>query len=185
MKPLFTLHAGEYLTGCELERQLGNKVNLWVPSKDEGVDILVTDRANKRIVTIQVKYSRDFIRVVKDSSRRTLLRSGGWWTFNRVKLQNSKADFWVLLTYDGFGKESDFIIIPPKDLLKIYNRTGRKQKIIQSYVWVTKNRKRALEGRDLNKELANDMIEGKIDPGIRDLSFYLSNWSLIKKKLRV
>jgi hypothetical protein len=185
MKPLFTLHAGEYLTGCEIERQLGAKVNLWVPSKDEGIDILITDRMNKRMTSIQVKYSRDFIRLVKDNARRKALRSGGWWTFNRLKLKNSKADFWVLLTYDGFGKESDFIVIPPKDLLRIYDRTGRKQRIIQSYVWVTKNRNLAIEGRDLTKEKSIDMIEGKISAGIRDLTPYLANWDQIRKKLGV
>lgn len=185
MKPLFTLHAGEYLTGCEIDRKLGARVNLWVPSRDEGVDILVTDCNNKRMVSIQVKYSRDFVRVARDSQRRKQLRSVGWWTFNRSKLQNSKADFWVLLTYDGFGKESDYIIIPPKELLRIYNRTDRTASIIQSYVWVTKDKKRAFEGRDLNREQGNAMIDGKTKAGIRDLSRYLGNWNQLKRKLKL
>jgi hypothetical protein len=36
MKPLFTIHAGEYLTGYEIEKQFGKKFNDWVPNKDEG-----------------------------------------------------------------------------------------------------------------------------------------------------
>jgi len=185
MRPLFTVHAGEYLTGCEIEKRLGRKVNLWIPSKDEGVDILVTDRKNKRNVSLQVKYSRDFVRVGKSADRRLALRSVGWWTFNRVKLQNSKADFWVLLTYDGHGKESDFIVIPPKQLLNIYKRTSRNDKTIQSYVWVSKDNKRAFEGRGLTKEQGDAMINGVTPAGIRDLSRYLGNWDQVRKKLRI
>lgn len=185
MKPLFTLHAGEYLTGCEIERQFGSKVNLWVPVKDEGIDILVTDRDNKRMVSLQVKYSRDFARIARDNHKRKQLRSVGWWTFKRSKIQKSKADFWVLLTYDGFGKESDFIIIPPRVLLSIYDKTNRKKEIIQSYVCITLDRKIAFEGRDLSNDQLNDIIDGRKNPNIRDLKKYLSNWSLIVKGLRI
>src|SRR5690554_1866372 len=45
MQPLFTIHAGEYLVGSHIEQHLrdpnGDKVNVWVPSKDTGIDLLV------------------------------------------------------------------------------------------------------------------------------------------------
>lgn len=185
MKSIFTLHAGEYLTGCEIERQFGSKVNLWVPVKDEGIDILITDRANKRIVSVQVKYSRDFVRVSRNQEKRLSYRSLGWWTFKREKLLKSKADFWVLLTYDGFGRESDFIVIPPKELLKVFNQTQRRKEIIQCYVCVTRNGKRAFEGRDLSTVETEAIIAGDRKAGKRDLSKYLSNWEPIRKKLRI
>lgn len=185
MKPLFTLHAGEFLVGCEIERQLGKAVNIWIPSKDEGIDLLVTNRANTKTVSIQVKYSRDFIITLKDPERKLKLKSGGWWTFNRRKLAASKADFWVLLTYDAHSKESDFVIIPPRKLLSIFERTGRIQNIIQSYVWVTRSKPAfAMEGRDLKREEGLEMITGQKGPGIRNLTPYLSNWSQIKRKLK-
>jgi len=43
VRPLFTIHAGEYLVASEIERRFG-RTNVWVPSRDTGVDLLVTDR---------------------------------------------------------------------------------------------------------------------------------------------
>lgn len=60
MRPLFTVHAGELLAGEYDERRF-RSVNVWVPSRDSGVDLLVTDRANHRAVSLQVKLSRDFL----------------------------------------------------------------------------------------------------------------------------
>jgi len=36
MKPLFTIHGGEYLVGCHIEQKF-KRVNVWVPSRDTGV----------------------------------------------------------------------------------------------------------------------------------------------------
>ena len=186
MKPLFTIHAGEYLTGCEIEKQFGKKVNVWVPVKDEGIDLLISDKAQKNMTSIQVKYSRDFNRTHSDTVRKIKLRSGGWWTFNRLKLEKSPADFWILLTYDAYGMNSDFIIIPPKKLLEIFDKTGRKQKMIQCYVWVTAGKNpMAIEGRGLSKTDSIDLIDKNVNLGIRDLTPYLSNWNSITKKLNI
>lgn len=42
MQPLVTIHAGEYLVGSHIEQRLrdlnGDKVNIWVTSKDAGID---------------------------------------------------------------------------------------------------------------------------------------------------
>ena len=59
MKPLFTVHAGEYLVGSYIEEHYP-KWDVWVPSKDTGVDLLVTDTQNARAVSLQVKFSKDF-----------------------------------------------------------------------------------------------------------------------------
>ena len=59
MKPLFTIHAGEYLTGEYIERNYPHW-NVWVPSKDTGIDLLVTDETNSKTVSLQVKFSKDF-----------------------------------------------------------------------------------------------------------------------------
>jgi hypothetical protein len=56
MKPLFTVHAGEYLVGDHIERTYPGW-NVWVPSKDTGVDLLVTDKRNQKTVSLQVKFS--------------------------------------------------------------------------------------------------------------------------------
>src|SRR5713101_6816222 len=45
MKPLFTIHGGEYLVGSYIEQHF-KRVNVWIPSRDKGADLLVTDRHN-------------------------------------------------------------------------------------------------------------------------------------------
>ena len=46
MRPLFTVHAGEFLVGQHIEGFKGK--NVWVPTKDTGVDLLVTNSANTK-----------------------------------------------------------------------------------------------------------------------------------------
>jgi hypothetical protein len=45
MKPLFTLHAGEFLVDTEIEWEF-RRVNVWIPAKDTGIDLLVSNYAN-------------------------------------------------------------------------------------------------------------------------------------------
>jgi len=59
MRPLFTIHAGEYLVGLHVQKHL--KLNAWIPAKDIGIDLLVTDMENRRTVSLQVKYGKDFL----------------------------------------------------------------------------------------------------------------------------
>ena len=60
MKPLFTIHAGEYLVGSYIEKKYSNW-HLWVPSKDTGIDLLVTNKNNSKTSSIQVKFSKDYV----------------------------------------------------------------------------------------------------------------------------
>jgi hypothetical protein len=60
MRPIFTVHAGEYLVGTYIEENLPH-LNVWIPSRDIGTDLLVTDSTNKRAVSLQVKFSKDFM----------------------------------------------------------------------------------------------------------------------------
>jgi len=95
MKPLFTIHAGEYLVGAHIERTFPHW-NVWLPSKDTGVDLLVTDARNRKAVSLQVKFSKDY-----GFSDSLLLQSrliaGGWWSLDAHKIQKSNADFWVFV----------------------------------------------------------------------------------------
>jgi hypothetical protein len=59
MRLLLTIHAGEFVVGDYIERKF-QRVNLWVPSRDTGTDLLVTDSKNEKAVSLQVKFSRDF-----------------------------------------------------------------------------------------------------------------------------
>src|SRR5260221_10904799 len=48
MKPLFTIHAGEFLVASYIEQQFKDYL-VWLPSRDSGVDLLVTDRKSTRL----------------------------------------------------------------------------------------------------------------------------------------
>jgi len=58
MKPIFSLHAGEYLVGTHIEENCKN-LHVWLPSKDTGIDLLVTDQTNSKTVSLQVKFSKE------------------------------------------------------------------------------------------------------------------------------
>lgn len=64
------------------------KLNVWIPVKDTGIDLLVTDSENRRTVSMQVKYGKDFL-PGKSAKLRKELRSLSWFTLNRAKLDSS------------------------------------------------------------------------------------------------
>ena len=64
MRPIFTVHAGEYLAATEIERRFRN-LDVWIPSKDRGIDLLVTNPETQRMVSLQIKFSKDFTQMGK------------------------------------------------------------------------------------------------------------------------
>lgn len=184
MKPIFSVHAGEYHVATHIEENY-KELNVWLPSKDTGVDLLVTDKANRRTLSMQVKFSKDFLGSLGNSTSDAVVakvKAGGWWTFNQKKLKNSVADLWILVLYRFTKRDYDFIIIEPQELLKRYNRIGQNQELIQSYVWVTSS-KRCWETRGLNKQQQDEVANGQYTDPIRDLSKYLNNWQSVEAKL--
>lgn len=141
MKPLFSIHAGEFLTVDYIERKF-RKVNVWIPTKDTGVDILVSDKKNRKAVSLQVKFSRDFLRTHMPPVFQEPLRACGWWTLNRHKLANSAADYWVFVLVGFAGRSTDFVIIKPADLSRRLRaiRIG-KPNAVQTYLWVTQEKR--------------------------------------------
>ncbi len=47
MKPLFTVHEGEFLVGDYINRKFRRKYDVWVPTKDIGIDLLVTRKQRR------------------------------------------------------------------------------------------------------------------------------------------
>ncbi len=113
MQPLFTIHAGEYLVGSHIEQHLrdpnGDKVNVWVPSKDTGIDLLVTDKTNNKTSSLQVKFSKDFLLTHGRPEYRDKLLSCGWWTLNREKIHESSADYWVFVLHTHNKKDMQYV----------------------------------------------------------------------------
>jgi|GEM_PF-6304323 len=59
MRPLFTVHAGEFLVGEYIEETFSS-LKVWIPAKDTGIDLLVTDAGARHAISLQVKLSRDY-----------------------------------------------------------------------------------------------------------------------------
>jgi hypothetical protein len=162
------------------------KLNVWIPSKDTGIDLLVTDRDNRRTASLQVKFGKDFL-PGKGAHLQNSLRVCTWFTINRDKLQASRADFWVFALI-GFEKHPpDFVIVSTAEyrnrLLRIHG--PKPKKIIQTYFWVTE-RNRCWEARDLKIDDEIRIAADKFKDPVRDFTKFLNDdgWSALTKKLR-
>lgn len=177
MTPLFTIHAGEYVVAHYIEKKFP-RVNIWVPAKDTGVDLLITDTKNKHSISVQVKTSRDFL-VTQAGEDFQNLCSSGWWTFNRQKIQTSSAEYWILLIVRPRSKH-DFIIIKPTDLLRQLDKIHANLDRIQSYLLVTA-KGQCWETRGLKISEKRSISEGQFpSDSPRNFSRYLENWTAIE-----
>jgi hypothetical protein len=178
MRPIFTIHAGEYLVGSEIEKMFP-KARVWVPSKDDGIDLLVTNRKCNKSVSLQVKFSKDYLGSEVKAELAAGVKSGGWWTFDLTKIKESAADYWVLALYRFQERDFDFVVIEPKVLAAMYSNLSPNATRIQSYVWVTKNNY-CWEVRGLKKSDQLAVASGSFRDKARDLSGLLNNWDALK-----
>jgi len=179
MKPLFTVHAGELVAGDYIERTF-HRVKVWVPAKDTGVDLLVSDATAKKTVSLQVKFSRDFLATHLPAVFQTPLRACGWWTLNRQKIAASPADYWVFVLVGFERRSTDFVILQPAELLKRLEAIHGNPKSLQSYFWVTEKH-RCWETRGLKRGDQLLIAQGQFNDDKRDFTAYLNNWQAIKE----
>ena len=183
MRPLFTVHAGEYLAGSYIE-QTFPKWNVWIPSKDTGIDMLVTDERNRKTVSLQVKFSKDFNPTHGSFLAQHRLLAAGWWTHNPKKIQGSGADFWIFVLPSFMEKEASFIILPPKQLLRRLEAIhGTQKKRIDSYFRVTKT-KRCWEARGLRKAEQELIALDSFSDKDRNFTKFLDAWKQIESRLK-
>lgn len=184
MKPLFTIHAGEYLVGEELERRYPN-CEVWIPTKDTGTDLLITNGADRsRNASIQVKFSKDFL-PSKNPNYHVGLLACSWWTLNAKKIAESNAEFWIMAPYDFSNRKVHFVIIRPTVLLERLRRIhGTATNKYNVYLWVTKD-DRCFETRRIGRELEEKISSGQYKevPQDRDFTEYLGNWEPIREKI--
>ena len=179
MKPMFTVHVGEYLVGEHIGH-VYPRWNVWIPSKDTGIDLLVSDGKNHKTVSLQVKFSKDF-----NLSR--LLQSHflatGWWTHDPKKIEKSRADFWVFVIPSFIENQTNFIILPPAELLRrLIAIHGGSHTRIHSYLEVTKNQQ-CWETRNLTKADRERIASGGYSEADRDFTVFLNAWTQIEKGL--
>jgi hypothetical protein len=183
MKPLFTIHAGEYLVGSHIEENFKDWY-VWIPSKDTGIDLLVSNSDNSKTTSIQVKYSKDFTVTSRKPSHQSKLVSCGWWTLNRQKLKDSSADLWVFALHSFNQKNLQYVIIPPRELYKRLKLLRPEAEKFQTYLWVTTTgmcwETRGLKMQDQDAIVNDDTL--KIAK-VRNFSHFLNNWNPLKEKL--
>lgn len=175
MKPLFTVHEGEFLVGDHINRKLGKKYEVWVPTKDEGVDLLVTRRKGKqRPVRVQVKFSRDFGSKIIPAEE---LLARGWFTLKPEKIRKSKADLWIFAILT-LRHQAHYVLVPTKELKRrIPSKVGKKW-----HLYPTVLRKgRCYDFRGMKKPEERMAVLGGIKKKKRDYSEFLENWKLLGK----
>jgi hypothetical protein len=110
---MFTIHAGEYLVGLHIQQRFPD-LNVWVPAKDSGIDLLLTDRENRRTVSWQVKDGKDFL-PGKPAKVQEKLRCLSWFKLNATKLDESPAELWVFVLHSFKKDDPDFVVVPTGD----------------------------------------------------------------------
>lgn len=182
MRPLFTIHAGEFLVASYIEQQFKDYL-VWVPSRDTGIDLLLTDKNCKRAISVQVKFGRDFLATHIADALRPGLKTCGWFTIKRQKLLHSPASFWIFVLYPFNQRKVDFVIAPPDEILNTLESIHGNKQAFQTYIWVTK-KNRCWEARGLNRQDQLLISSGAYRNPTRDLARYLNNWTPISAALR-
>ena len=183
MKPLFTVHAGEYLVGSHIEAHYP-RWNVWVPSKDTGVDLLVTNGRNTKTVSLQVKFSKDWNPTHMPTFVQHKLVAAGWWTLQEAKIKDSRADFWVFVLPSFTEGKPTFIIITPRELLRrMRSIHGKAKKRIHSYLRITKSG-RCWEVRGLNTTDQEMIAFDRFRNDTRNFSQFLNAWGGLEKRMK-
>jgi hypothetical protein len=182
MKPLFTVHAGEYLVGDYIDRNFP-RWRIWLPSRDTGVDLLVTDTRNRKAVSLQVKFSKDYNPMHSPLLQSRLL-AGGWWSHDTHKIRKSPADFWIFVLPSFAERETSFVILPPAELLRRFKAIhGTAKKRIDSYLRVTKTRQ-CWEARGLPNADQELIALDRFTDKNRDFTVFLNAWKQIEARLK-
>jgi hypothetical protein len=184
MKPLFTIHIGEYLLGEKFQTEFKDS-ELWIPTKDTGIDFLMSKKNNtKKNISIQVKYSKDFL-LEHSSECQKICSAYGWWTLNTKKIIESTADIWALVLYCFEKKKIYIMMIEPKKLLMHLEKLNGKIQKHQLYLTVLKDGKKCFSN-PLKKEEIESIVQKdySVFSKERNFSDYLEYKNIITKLLK-
>jgi len=180
LKPLFTIHAGEFLFGEYIEQNFRG-ARLWIPAKDTGVDFLITDTSGNNSVSVQVKMSKDYRPIISSSELDIGLVGGGWFVFSHLALESSTAEIWsIVLVSHERGIKPAFINIPPKNLLAKLVEIHGKRKSYHFYPWLLSDGT-CIEGRGMKKPDKQALAKGQCVLNSRDLTQYRGNWEFMDR----
>ncbi len=179
MKPIFTVDAGEYLVGEELEQR---GLRVWVPSKDTGVDLLVTDQAIRRSVSLQVKMSRDY----SDQNSASIgaeTEANGLFSAWIERLRKDSVHFWVFVIVGAKLKKKQFLFIRPLDLYaRLSKLKVKKNRPQHFFIWIAKDG-RCWEAEGLSRDEWRSIALGTYKNPLRDFTPIVRDWSAVEKML--
>jgi hypothetical protein len=183
---MFTIHAGEYLTGVHIQQRFP-KLNLWLPTKDTGTDMLVTNAGNRRAVSLQVKYGKDFL-PDKSAEVQKKLRCLSWFSLNPAKLNASAAELWVFVLHSFKHDKPDFIVLLKDELCtRMAEIHGRKDANIQSYMCTTETNQCWEVRTPRHDAVLRQIASGTYANPTRDFTKYLNGagWEAMTTKLQL
>jgi hypothetical protein len=182
MRSLFSVHAGEFLAGSHIERHFP-RLNLWVPARDSGVDLLVSDARNRSALSLQVKSSRDYLPTHMPRLFQKDLRACTWFKIKRKKLTDTPADLWVLVIHGFARRSTDYVVIPPRELHRRLRSIHGNQTAFQTYLWVTEDG-RCWETRGLVRRDQDRIVDGRFHAPSRDFTKWLNHWQPLARLAR-
>jgi hypothetical protein len=183
MRPLFTIHAGEYLAGERIQKQFPD-CEIWVPVKDTGTDLLITNQNDrKRYAGAQVKFAKDFVPAA-DGWERQGFSAMCWFSLRQPDvIKASNADVWIFVLHSFTQKNFYCVIIEPAELAQRLEQI-KNQTIVD--LRVTADKKHCCDVRGLKKPEIQKIAAGDYS-GIagtpRDFSLYLENWKPFTRRL--
>jgi len=174
IKNFWSIEPGELIFAEELFSKYPDKLNVYFPLKDTGVDLLAISKAKKNSITFQIKESRYY-------------KNNTWHQETKKRIQRNRAnvDFYIFIIYypstdseRGSHKfEKHYIIVPMKDLIKkIEHKSPDKNGKYSFYFHLEKNNTQVKEIREKKATLQNNKTAF-------DYSSYLNAWHLIDKKI--
>lgn len=179
MNPLFSIHAGEYLAGSFIGQNF-EKCRVWIPTCDTGVDLLVTNSKRTRTVSLQVKFSKDFLVHSKDYFDIDSFKVATWFKVKRSALVSSEADFWVFVFRSFACGTTDYLVISPSELLERVSAYHGEKATYDLYFRLNQLGQ-CWETRNLNKPQKVAVANGRLRVRERNFSKYLNKWTAVKK----
>ena len=192
MKPIFTVHEGEYLVGAHLEQT--TDYNIWIPTKDTGEDMLVTNPNRTKNASIQVKFSKDFLVTHNKPEMFDHILCSGWWNLTPSKIKNSRADLWVFVLFpflrtdatrsgrQNSSSNAQYVIVRPLDLYERLMETQGNKSRFHVYLSISRNNNRCLQTRGLRASNSYFVKDLPVEPA-RDFSECLNNWQPLHELL--
>jgi hypothetical protein len=174
----YQTHFAEDIVKDEIHKVFKNRFNVYIPTKDNGIDILLTDKENKKNVTIQVKWSKNHHPDYENQND-----CFGWFTFKKNKLEKSIADFWVIVVPQSFTKKFKFVVVKPSELISMYKKFNIYDDVVNSYLDISGNK--VFESRGLSKIERKDQINSKNNTNNpREFVDVLNNWARIEELMK-